>query len=66
MALPISFTFLFQAYPYQYFRVVLALIFKFQIAKEANVHYNMQKVIFKYTLLKTYNIFCQIRIPLQQ
>ena len=42
-----QFSFLFKAYLQQYFRVVLTLILKFQIAKEANIHNNIQKIIFK-------------------
>ena len=43
MALPINFGFLFKAYLQQYFRVVLTVIFKFQITKEVNIHNNIQK-----------------------
>ena len=44
---PINFTFLFQAYLEQQFRVVLTLIFKFQITKEFNIQNSIQKMIFK-------------------
>ena len=47
MASPTSFSFLFKAFVLQYFRVVLTVISKFQIAKEVNIHNNIQKVIFK-------------------
>ena len=47
MAPPINFSFLFKAYLWQYFRVVLTVIFKFQITKEIKIHNNIQKIIFK-------------------
>ena len=47
MALPIDFSFLFKAFLWQYFRVVLAVIFEFKITKEVNIHNNIQKIIFK-------------------
>ena len=47
MAPPINFSFSFKAYLQQYFRVVLTVIFKFQITKEVNIHNNIQKIIFK-------------------
>ena len=47
MAPPIYFCFLFKAYLKHYLRVVLTVIFKFQINKEVNIHNNIQKVIFK-------------------
>ena len=47
MAPPINFSFLYQAYLKQYFRVVFTVIFKFQITKEVNIHNNIQKTIFK-------------------
>ena len=48
MAPPINFSFLFEAYLLQqYFRVVLIVIFKFQITKEVNIHNNIEKIIFK-------------------
>ena len=40
---PMNFSFLFRAYLQLYFRVVLALIFKFQITKEVNIHNNIKK-----------------------
>ena len=40
MAPTINFSFLFKAY--LYFRVVLTVIFKFQITKEVNIHNNIQ------------------------
>ena len=43
MAPPINFTFLFKAYLKQYFRVVLTVIFKFQIPKEVKIHNNIFK-----------------------
>ena len=43
----INFSFLFKTYLQQYFRVVLTVILKFQIAKEVNIHSNIQKTIFK-------------------
>ena len=48
MASPINFSFLFEAYLLQqYFRVVLTVIFKFQITKEVNIHNDIEKIIFK-------------------
>ena len=47
MAPPINFSFLRKAYLQQYFRIVLTVIFKFQITKEVNIHSNIQKIIFK-------------------
>ena len=47
MAPPINFSFLFKAYLQQYFREVLTVIFKFQIAKEVNIYNNVQKIIFE-------------------
>ena len=47
MAPPINYNFLFKAYLWQYFRVVLTVIFKFQITKEVDIHNNIQKIIFK-------------------
>ena len=45
---PINFSFLFEAYLLQqYFRVVLTVIFKFQITKEVNIHNDIEKIIFK-------------------
>ena len=46
-AAPINFSSLFKTYLQQYFRVVLTVIFKFQITKEVNIHNNIQKIIFK-------------------
>ena len=43
----INLTFLFKAYLEQYFRVVLTVIFKFQITKEFNTQNSIQKMIFK-------------------
>ena len=43
MASPFNFSFLSKAYLQQYFRVVLTVIFKFQITKEVNIHNNIQK-----------------------
>ena len=47
MVHPINFSFLFQAYLEQYFRILLTVIFKFQITKEVNIHNNIQKITFK-------------------
>ena len=47
MAPSIDVSFFFKAYLYQYFRIVLTVIFKFQITKEVNIHNNIQKIIFK-------------------
>ena len=47
MAPPINFSFLFKAYLWQSFMVVLTVIFKFQITKEVDIHNNVQKIIFK-------------------
>ena len=47
MTPPINFSFLFKALLWQYFRVVLTVILKFQIAKEVNIHNNIQKMILK-------------------
>ena len=47
MGPPIKFSFLFKAYLEQYFKVLLTVIFKFQITKEVNIHNNIQKLIFK-------------------
>ena len=47
MVPPINFSFLFKAYLGQFFRVVVTVIFKFQITKEVNIHNNIQKIIFK-------------------
>ena len=68
MAPPINFSFLFKAYLYQYCEVVLTVIFKFPIAKEVNIHNNNnnQKIIFNKFSKKTSNIFCKIKILLQQ
>ena len=46
MAPPINFS-LFKAFLEQHFRVVLTVIFKFEITKEVNIHNNIQKIIFK-------------------
>ena len=43
MTPPINYNFLFEAYFQQYFKVVLTVIFKFQITKEVNIHNNIQK-----------------------
>ena len=40
---PFNFSFLFKIYLWQYFRVVLAVILKFQVTKEVNIHNNIQK-----------------------
>ena len=37
--------------------VVLAVVFKFQITKEVNIHSNIQEIIFKQIHQKTSNIF---------
>ena len=47
MAPRINFSFLFKTYLQQYFRVVLTVIFKFQITKEVNIHNSIQKMTFK-------------------
>ena len=47
LAHPINFSFLFKVYLEQYFRIVLTVIFKFQITKEVNIHNNIQKIISK-------------------
>ena len=47
MAPPINFSFLFKSFLKQYFRVVITVIFKFQITKEVNIHNNIQKIIFQ-------------------
>ena len=39
--------FIAQVYLWQYVRVVLTAIFKFQITNEVNIHNNIQKIIFK-------------------
>ena len=44
MAPPINFSFLFKAYFWQYLRVVLTVIFTFQITKEVNIHNNIKKI----------------------
>ena len=49
MAPPIDVSFLFKAYLYQYFRIVLTVIFKFQITKEVNMHDNIQIIILKFS-----------------
>ena len=47
MTTPINFSFLFKAFLWQYFRLVLTVILKFQIAKEVDIHNNIQKMILK-------------------
>ena len=47
MTLPINFSFSFKTYLQQCFRVVLRVIFKFQITEKVNIHINIQKIIFK-------------------
>ena len=47
MAPPINYNFLFKAYLWQYFRVVVTVIFKFQITKEVDIHNNIQKMMFE-------------------
>ena len=49
MAPSIDVSFLFKAYLYQYFRIVLTVIFKFQITKEVNMYNNIQKIILKFS-----------------
>ena len=44
ITLPINFSFLFKALLWQYFRVVLTVIFKFQITKEVNFDNNIQNI----------------------
>ena len=44
ITLPINFSFLFKALLWQYFRVVLTVIFKFQITKEVNFDHNIQNI----------------------
>ena len=43
MVPPINLSFLFKAYLWLYFRVVLTVMFKYQITKEVNIHNNIQK-----------------------
>ena len=45
MAPPINFSFLFNDYLLQYFRIVLTVIFKFQMTEEVNSHNNIQRNI---------------------
>ena len=47
MAPTINFSFLFKVYLQQYFRVVLTVIFRFQITKEVDIENNIPKIIFK-------------------
>ena len=47
MAPPINYNFLFKANLWQYFRVVLTVIFKFQITKEVDINNNIKKIMFK-------------------
>ena len=66
MAPRINFSFLLKAFLQQYFRIRMTVIFKFQITKGVNIHKNIQKMIFKQILQKTFNIFCHIKTLLQQ
>ena len=65
LAHPINFSFLFKAYLQQYSRVVLTVIFKFQITKEVNIHNNIQKNNIQINYPKNL-FFCHIKILLQQ
>ena len=57
MAPPTNFSFLFKAYLYQYFRVVITVIFKFQIIKKVNIHNNFQKKYSNKVLKKPLTFF---------
>ena len=47
MAPSINFSLLFKTFLQQYFRVVLTVIFKFEITKKFNINNNIKKIIFK-------------------
>ena len=47
MASPINFSFLFEAFLQQYFRIVLTVIFTFEITDKVNIQNNIKKIIFK-------------------
>ena len=66
MAPPIHFSSFIKVFLWQYFKVLLKVILKFQITREVNIHNNIQKTILKKILRKTSNIFCHIKILLQQ
>ena len=61
MAPPINFNFFFKAFFYQYFRVVLTVIFKFQITKEINIENNIRKIIFKKSSKKSLILFALLK-----
>ena len=65
IAPPINFSFLFKAVLKQYFRIVLTVIFKFQITKEVKIHNNIHKKNSNKFAKKTI-FFCHINILLQQ
>ena len=66
MAFLVNLSFLFKVYLEQYFSIVLTVIFKSEVTTEVHIHINIQKIIFKQILQKTSNIFCHIKILLQQ
>ena len=61
IAPPINFSFFFKAFFYQYFRVVLTVIFKFQITKEINIQNNIRKIIFKKSSKKPLILFAVLK-----